>query len=226
VRVATHSNPLTLLPGNVPILDLMNRLLAQHRRFVVCYADLDNFKPFNDCYGYVKGDEVLLHTARRLESAVARQTDFVGHIGGDDFIVILRSTDWMQRLERLFHEFEASIRLFYSPEHRAAGGMEATDREGRRRWFGFLSLSIALFDTDEITVASVDNISERLQAIKQLAKKVRGNCALMQRSDGFVDLLRSGEGAVIEGMPGVSRSLLSCNSASMRTNHYLTANIS
>jgi diguanylate cyclase (GGDEF)-like protein len=189
VRVATHSNPLTLLPGNVPIADNMNRLLAQGRTFVACYLDLDNFKPFNDLYGYLKGDEVLLHIARLLQAAVARHVDFIGHIGGDDFIVLMRSSDWLERLKALVHEFEGSVRLFYSEEHRVAGGIETTDRYGERRQFEFLTLSVALFDTAEFRIASSEDIAQRLNEIKHAAKNIRGNCLLMQRPSGHVDLL-------------------------------------
>jgi EAL domain-containing protein (putative c-di-GMP-specific phosphodiesterase class I)/GGDEF domain-containing protein/CBS domain-containing protein len=190
VRVATHSNPLTLLPGNVPIADHMNRLLSQGRTFVACYLDLDNFKPFNDHYGYLKGDEVLLHVARLLQAAVARHVDFIGHVGGDDFILLMRSGDWLERLKRLVHDFEGGVRVFYSEEHRVAGGIDTEDRYGQRRQFEFLTLSVALFDTAELRVESAEEIAQRLNDIKHAAKCIRGSCLLMQRPTGQVDLLQ------------------------------------
>jgi len=190
VRVATHSNPLTLLPGNVPIADNMNRLLSQGRSFIACYLDLDNFKPFNDCYGYPKGDEVLLHMSRLLQAVTARHTDFVGHIGGDDFIVLMRSDNWLERLKRLVHDFEESVRLFYSEEHRIAGGIDTTDRYGQCRKFEFLTLSVALFDTADFIVKSSEDIAQRLNEIKHAAKRINGSCLLMQRPTGHIDLLQ------------------------------------
>lgn len=193
VRAATHSNPLTFLPGNVPITDNLNRLLGQGRPFVVCYIDLDNFKPFNDHYGYLKGDEVLLHTASLLQSVAARQTDFVGHVGGDDFVMIMRSPDWRARLDRLVHEFEASVRLFYSEEHRVIGGIETADRYGQRRWFEFLTLSVAILNAANENLSSADEVSELLQAIKREAKAIAGSCLLIRSGDGYLNLLSRGE---------------------------------
>jgi diguanylate cyclase (GGDEF)-like protein len=201
VRAATHSNPLTRLPGNGPVNDNLNRLLSQGRSFVVCYVDLDNFKPFNDHYGYFKGDEVLLHVARLLQAISARQIDFVGHIGGDDFVIIFRSDDWLPRLEKLVHDFEASVRLFYSEEHRLMGGIDTVDRYGQRRWFEFLTLSIAVLSTAEESMKSVEEISERLQHLKREAKAIAGNCLLAPRLGGYVNLLRKSDNPGVNTPP-------------------------
>ncbi|MBJ3774024.1 diguanylate cyclase, partial [Klebsiella pneumoniae] len=93
LQQARHANPLTLLPGNVPIQQCLGRLLQQQREAAVCYVDLDSFKPFNDLYGYAKGDEVLLCLAQCLNERVDPARDFVGHIGGDDFMLVLGSPD-------------------------------------------------------------------------------------------------------------------------------------
>jgi diguanylate cyclase (GGDEF)-like protein len=191
IRTATHSNPLTKLPGNLPVTDTLNRLLGQDRSFVVCYVDLDNFKPFNDQYGYIKGDEVLLHVARLLQASAAPQADFVGHLGGDDFVVIFRSPDWETRLQALVQRFEASVQSFYSEEHQVMGGIDALDRYGERRWFEFLTLSIGIIDTADERFATADDVAERLQQLKREAKSFAGNCLLVQRPGGFVNLLSS-----------------------------------
>lgn len=85
IQQARYANPLTLLPGNVPIQQCLTRLLQQQRESVICYVDIDSFKPFNDIYGYGRGDEVLLCLAQCLNDRVDPSRDFVGHIGGDDF---------------------------------------------------------------------------------------------------------------------------------------------
>ncbi|MDG4870355.1 diguanylate cyclase, partial [Guyparkeria sp. 1SP6A2] len=83
--------------------------------------DIDHFKPFNDVYGYRIGDDIIRLAARVLTQAADPQVDFVGHIGGDDFLMVLCSSDWEERLERVCKAFDAGVRSFFSPEHLAAG---------------------------------------------------------------------------------------------------------
>ncbi|MGE4407615.1 EAL domain-containing protein [Pseudomonas sp.] len=142
IQQARHANPLTLLPGNVPIQQCLARLLQQKRDALICYVDIDNFKPFNDLYGYAKGDEVLLCLAHCLNEGVDPSFDFVGHIGGDDFMLVLTSTDWERRIEQLLQEFHRRCRLFYRSEHLAAGCFIAASREGREQRYPLLALSI------------------------------------------------------------------------------------
>ncbi len=104
--------------------------------------DIDNFKPFNDLYGYAKGDEVLLCLAHCLNESVDPSCDFVGHIGGDDFLLVLTSTDWERRIEQLLQEFHRRCRLFYRSEHLAAGCFIASSREGHEQRYPLLALSI------------------------------------------------------------------------------------
>jgi EAL domain-containing protein (putative c-di-GMP-specific phosphodiesterase class I)/GGDEF domain-containing protein len=189
IQAATHCNPLTTLPGNVPIHDNVERIIQQDRPFVVAYADLDNFKPFNDHYGYAKGDQVLLQLAQVLVSSIARRTDFVGHIGGDDFVVILRSPDWAARLARVVEEFAARVHGVYSSEDLARGGIEAFDRNGERRTFRLLSLSIAVLDSRSRRFRSAEEVSEHLQAAKRHAKAVDGNCLWYEGPQGGRNLL-------------------------------------
>src|SRR5262249_36729748 len=117
IKIARYANPLTLLPGSVPIYDHVNRLLSNRKRFVLCHADIDNFKPYNDIYGYSKGDEALLLVAKILGNNIGTRADFLGHIGGDDFVVVFRSADWRLRVERAFAEFDRSLASLYHPEH-------------------------------------------------------------------------------------------------------------
>ena len=88
IRNARYANPLTLLPGNVPINEHVEHLLENYLPFTACYFDLDNFKPFNDLYGYSRGDMVIRLLGTILQSACNPQCDFIGHIGGDDFMII------------------------------------------------------------------------------------------------------------------------------------------
>ena len=144
IQQARHANPLTLLPGNVPIQQCLTRLLQQNRDAVICYVDIDNFKPFNDIYGYAKGDEVLLSLAQCLNERVDPARDFVGHIGGDDFLLVLNSADWRARLNRLLEDFQSQCRRFYRDEDLDAGCFVAHDRMGKRQEFALLSLSLGV----------------------------------------------------------------------------------
>ncbi|KTC36549.1 diguanylate phosphodiesterase, partial [Pseudomonas sp. ABAC61] len=144
IQQARYANPLTLLPGNVPIQQCLTRLLQQGRESVICYVDIDSFKPFNDIYGYGRGDEVLLCLAQCLNDRVDPSRDFVGHIGGDDFLLVLGPEDWRKRLNQLLDDFHSQCRRFYRSEHLEAGCFVAPNRQGVRQEFPLLSLSIGV----------------------------------------------------------------------------------
>lgn len=176
IQQARHANPLTLLPGNVPIQQCLTRLLLQRRRAMVCYVDIDNFKPFNDLYGYAKGDEVLLCLAQCLNDRVDPQMDFVGHIGGDDFMLVLSGHDWEQRIADLHSAFALRSSAFYQPEHLAAGCFISTSRDGRKQRYALLSLSIGIVSVHPEHTDRLD--AGRLAALaseaKRFAKQVNG----------------------------------------------------
>lgn len=131
VHAARYANPLTLLPGNVPIDNHLERLIEQGETFAAVVWDIDHFKPFNDVYGYRIGDDIIRLAARVLTQAADPQVDFVGHIGGDDFLMVLCSSDWEERLERVCKAFDAGVRSFFSPEHLAAGGYVTLNRQNQ-----------------------------------------------------------------------------------------------
>jgi len=139
---ARHANPLTFLPGNLPLGAHIERLIAGGATFVACYADLDYFKPFNDRYGYWQGDELLKLAATTLASACEPTRDFLGHIGGDDFLALFQSGDWEIRLRHAIQLFNLSVTDFYSAEDQTAGGIGGEDRSGRHAFFGFVRLSV------------------------------------------------------------------------------------
>ncbi|MCJ0974425.1 EAL and GGDEF domain-containing protein [Pseudomonas sp. PS1] len=169
IQQARHANPLTLLPGNVPIQQCLTRLLRQRREAVVCYVDIDHFKPFNDIYGYAKGDEVLLCLARCLNEQIDPGCDFVGHIGGDDFLLVMLSDDWPSRIQRLFDAFEKRCIPFYRNEHLAAGCFIAEGRQGGEQQFSLLSLSIGAV---HLTPGSAEDLdADRLAALASEAKR-------------------------------------------------------
>lgn len=176
IQQARHANPLTLLPGNVPIQQCLTRLLQQGRDAAVCYVDIDSFKPFNDLYGYAKGDEVLLCLAQCLNERVDPSRDFVGHIGGDDFMLVLGSTDWRKRIQLLLEDFQGQCRRFYRDEHLQAGCFVAHNRQGRREEFPLLSLSVGVVQLRESACADLDasQLAGLASEAKRHAKAVPG----------------------------------------------------
>ena len=142
IEAARHANPLTFLPGNIPISMHMQRLLESGTEFVACYADLNNFKPFNDHYGYWRGDQMIRMLARIATTHCDPQRDFVGHVGGDDFMLLFQSSHWMQRCQSIVNAFAREALTLFDAEATQAGGIYADDRHGVRRFFPCTTLAI------------------------------------------------------------------------------------
>ncbi len=185
IATARYANPLTLLPGNVPIDEHIDRLLEKLVSFCICYCDLDAFKPFNDIYGYRKGDEVIQITGSILTHACDLERDFIGHIGGDDFIILFQSHDWQARCHRMLSSFSHEIIRFFKPEHCEQGGYFSIDRKGQRVFHSLVSLSIgAVFVTPGI-FNSHHEISAIATAAKFQAKRIPGSSLFIERRDFY-----------------------------------------
>lgn len=176
LQQARHANPLTLLPGNIPIQQCLQRLLEREVDAQLCYIDLDNFKPFNDLYGYGKGDEILLGLAQLLRELCDQRCDFVGHIGGDDFMLVMRSSDWRERLQHLDIRFQQLCRTLYRAEHLQSNSFTAPDRDGRWRSHDLLNLSIGVLHLQGSQAPHFDpgRLAELASRAKHEAKKQRG----------------------------------------------------
>ncbi|MDE1181533.1 EAL domain-containing protein [Paraburkholderia sp.] len=142
IEAARYANPLTFLPGNIPISSHITRLLGHDAVFYASYVDLNHFKPFNDQYGYWQGDEVLKFAAAVLADVCDPTRDFLGHVGGDDFLILFQSDDWLERVQRAIHLFNEGAQRFYAPEDRLAGGIHGEDRRGNPTFFGFVTMAI------------------------------------------------------------------------------------
>jgi diguanylate cyclase (GGDEF)-like protein len=188
IQAAKQSNPLTGLPGNREIQTHLAQWLACRRAFVACHLDLDHFKAFNDAYGYARGDQVLLHVAQVISHAVRPRVDFVGHVGGDDFVFLMRSQDWSLRLTAIVEELEASLVNFHSAEHRQAGGLDGIDRDGAERRFPLLSASIAAVEVDGHRQVTADEVGDALRETKRLAKAKPGCSCVLSLGDKVEDL--------------------------------------
>jgi len=193
IQQARYANPLTLLPGNVPIQQCLTRLLQQRQESVICYVDIDSFKPFNDIYGYGRGDEVLLCLAQCLNERIDPSRDFVGHIGGDDFLLVLGPDDWRKRLTQLLNDFQTHCRRFYRPEHLEAGCFTALNRQGTRQEFALLSLSIGVVHLRSEACAGLDasQLAEMASQAKHHAKEIVGGSLYL--IDGVVERVTEGE---------------------------------
>jgi diguanylate cyclase (GGDEF)-like protein len=181
IQAARYANPLTGLPGNVPINEHLDELLHQDFPFVAAYCDLDHFKPYNDVHGYRQGDEVIQWTGRLLETVAEPGLDFVGHIGGDDFLLVLRSEDWERRCRELLTLFEAGKGRFFSAEERAKGGYTSEDRLGRPVHHPLLSLSVGAVRVPQGAYPSHHEIAAAAATAKKEAKRIEGSSLFVER---------------------------------------------
>jgi diguanylate cyclase (GGDEF)-like protein len=144
-------NPLTGLPGNERILSELSVRLEAERPLALLYVDLDQFKPFNDHYGFLRGDEAIRALADLLREVARDLGDgqtFVGHVGGDDFVMILRPDQAEEVAARVCHRFDDLAPTLYDPEDRLLGSIEVPDRRGVPQRYPLLSLSIGIATTE------------------------------------------------------------------------------
>jgi GGDEF domain-containing protein len=181
IRAARYANPLTQLPGNVPINEHLDRLLDSEVAFAACYCDLDHFKPYNDNYGYRRGDELIQFLGSLLTEISDLRIDFVGHIGGDDFILLLQSSDWQARLTRGLRIFDEQLPGFLDAAHIAAGGYPGEDRKGRAVFHPLPSLSIGCLIVESGCFHSHHEVAAAVGDAKKQAKKVAGSSIFIER---------------------------------------------
>lgn len=175
ITAARYANPLTGLPGNVPINEHISQMLESGKYFCICYCDLDHFKPFNDVYGYSMGDNVIQLTANVLIEIIDPNFDFLGHIGGDDFIAILCGDNWRERCELALRAFEEKIKLFFSTTDLEAGGYVTENRKGEKEFHCITSLSIGVVEVQPEMFSSALDLSVAATESKKKAKKIPGN---------------------------------------------------
>lgn len=178
---ARYANPLTLLPGNVPIDEYMDRMISERQSFHACYIDLDNFKPFNDVFGYRRGDDLIQLVARTLMAVRNPECDFLGHIGGDDFLILFRSPDWEARCREALTRFGEAVTEYFHPDQIAAGGFEAEDRRGMIIFHPVTSLSIGVVTVTPESFPSHVEVSAAAAEAKKMAKRALGNSLFVER---------------------------------------------
>ena len=182
-----EANPLTKLPGNVSILNELSLRLESKKLFAVAYADLDKFKSYNDTYGFEHGDDVIRETARILIRAVQEEgnpVDFIGHIGGDDFVIITTPDVVDKICFKVIDQFESAAPSFYSEEDRKRGYILAVDRKGEQQNVPLISISIGVVTNEKREIAHVAQIGEIGAELKSYAKRLeRSNYIKDQRQE-------------------------------------------
>lgn len=181
MRNARYANPLTQLPGNVPLHEQLDELLQREEPFTIAWLDLDHFKPYNDHYGYSRGDQVILLVARLIEEHLSGETEFVAHVGGDDFVVVTREPDWRPRMEQLLTRFDIEIPHCYDPDAVAQGGLPGLSRTGEEQFFPLLSLSIGVVQPDPSRCHSHHQVAALAGDAKREAKRIAGSSLFVSR---------------------------------------------
>lgn len=180
IESASYANPLTGLPGNVPINEAIDKRLRDKTDFFIAYVDLDNFKPFNDYYGYARGDEVIKKTAEILKSHV-KDTDFLGHIGGDDFVVLFNDENWESTCRSILDKFWDERKSFYDASDFKAGCIKVKNRAGEKLLFPLLCLSIGVVHPNVDSCRNYLQVASLCSEAKKQAKQMEGNSLFLSR---------------------------------------------
>lgn len=175
-------NPLTRLPGNPSIQARVEQSIASGQKFAVLYCDLNNFKSFNDKYGFAAGDRVLLATSQLLITAAQQDpASFVGHIGGDDFIIVCSWEKAQDIAQYIVAEMTRMSPSFYDETDRKQGFMISTNRKGEQEKFNFLSIGIGIVHNSIKPLTSFAQVSNIGSELKCLAKKHEGSYFAIDR---------------------------------------------
>lgn len=175
-KTASYLNPLTFLPGNYTIDEKLDQLFRHQEKFTVMYIDLDRFKPYNDYYGFKKGDEVLQSTATILKECFNPADSFIGHIGGDDFIVLLNHVDYESQCQNVIRRFDKEIRRFYSNVHLEQQSVYGENRSGEMEAIPLVAISIAVVRNDSKPFQNVEELITEATRVKKICKMTRGSC--------------------------------------------------
>ncbi len=177
VQRATQANPLTGLPGNAVIQGAISSALKDSRPFSVIYLDLDNFKAYNDAYGFANGDRMIKTVADTIRTC-CRDDDLKGHIGGDDFVIVssLCQTDAVRMLcDRIVFTFSESMRSLYNEADWEQGYIISRNRHGFTENFPIATLSVAVVANCRNTFASMEELSQAVAEAKKKSKQISGN---------------------------------------------------
>ena len=184
LKMNRRISPLTGLPGNVQIHAELKKRITNSEEFSVLYLDLDNFKAYNDVYGFLKGDQIIEYTANTILKCIHEQFKenyFVGHIGGDDFIAIVPSLDIDKICQLIIANFDEGVTKFFTEEDLEKGYIEVANRKGIIEQFALTSISIGAVIADKNRFANILEIGEVGAQVKHVAKSIVGSSYAIDR---------------------------------------------
>jgi len=174
-------NPLSGLPGNPTITEEIESRLARNEEFALLYVDIDRFKEFNDHYGFTRGDRVLMLLSEILVQVAGADQRFVGHIGGDDFVVLAHIDEAEALAERITRRFDGAIGALYDAPDRARGWIEARDRRGKLRHIPFATVSIGIVSVPPGRFEGAIAAARAAAEVKEVAKRQPGSAWAVDR---------------------------------------------
>jgi diguanylate cyclase (GGDEF)-like protein len=176
---AKGANPLSGLPGNNVIVTKIEQMIHAKKVFAVIYGDLDNFKAYNDKYGFSKGDDAILYTRDCFLDAAKRfgnESTFVGHEGGDDFVIVTDYSNWEEVSKGITTAFDENVKQFYNEADAKSGFIESLDRQGRRMRFPLMTISLAVASNHYRPIEDHRAIVSIAAEMKKYVKKMEGSC--------------------------------------------------
>ena len=177
-------SPLTGLPGNVQIHAELKKRISKNEPFSVLYLDLDNFKSYNDVYGFLKGDQIIEFTAETILKGVhanVEESAFVGHIGGDDFVAIVPTTNCEKICQNIIAIFDNQVKQFFTDRDLEKGYIEVENRKGIIEQFPLTSISIGVVVAEKNRFSNILEIGEIGAQVKHAAKSVMGSSYAIDR---------------------------------------------
>ncbi len=183
-KLALDANPNTRLPGNNSILKEIKCCLELNLHNAVIYADLDNFKAYNDKYGFAKGDEVIIYTSQILKKTLIDENcgaSFIGHIGGDDFVLIVPEDKLHYVTDSIIKHFDNGIKSYYSEEDALKGFITTISRDGKKTDFPLVSISLGCVMLTERNFKSYIDVSDACAEAKKMAKNLSGSSVFIER---------------------------------------------
>ncbi len=184
IYINRRVSPLTGLPGNVQIQAEMKKRFSAKETFAMMYLDLDNFKAYNDVYGFLKGDEIIKFTAKTILKNIHTdeyEDSFVGHIGGDDFVAIISETNYDKICQNIIADFDCNIVNYFTEEDSQKGYIEVANRKGIIEQFPLTAISIGVVEVEKGRFANVLEIGEAGASVKHLAKTIQGSSYVIDR---------------------------------------------